>query len=209
MYKKSLLVLSIISPICMFAVQDCSSTPQKVTVCSLEEKICCGCDHTRTFGEHWSVCEKLYSYILDILPDGSTMLELGSGWASEELSKHYTVWSVEHDKEWLNKYDTNYIYAPIEKGWYSTEHLKKQLPEQYSLLLVDGPPGSIGRGKFLDNIDLFKTNIPIIFDDINRPAEYELMDKVAQLLKRDPELFECGKKRFGVLLPKDAEDSSE
>jgi hypothetical protein len=48
-----------------------------------------------------------------MLVDGSTILELGSGWASGELSKHYRVYSVEHDEKWLDAFDTNYIYAPL------------------------------------------------------------------------------------------------
>ncbi len=169
--------------------------------CTRDESICYGCDHLRTFGEHWSVCEKLYTYIQSILPEGGTMLELGSGWASGEFSKHYSVWSVEHNAKWLNLYDTHYIYAPIVDGWYSTDHLKKQLPKKYDLILIDGPPGSIGRGKFFDHIDLFNTDVPLTFDDINRPAEYELMTKVAKHLKRDIKVYKCGHKKFGVVMP--------
>jgi len=94
MYKRLLQLLFILAPALSLASQE--STPN---ICSRDVSICCGCDHLRTFGEHWSVCEKLYSYIRETLKEGSTMLELGSGWASEEFSKHYTVWSIEHDEE--------------------------------------------------------------------------------------------------------------
>lgn len=128
------------------------------------------------------------------------MIELGSGWASGEFSKHYNVWSVEHNARWIGKYDTNYIHAPIIDGWYSTEALKEHLPKDYGLILVDGPPGSIGRGKFFDNIDLFKTDVIIIFDDVQRDPEYNLMVKVANHLDRTIEIHECGDKKFGVVL---------
>lgn len=144
---------------------------------------------------------KLYGYILSLVSPGATILELGSGWASSELSRHLKVYSIEHDQNWLNKYKTNYIYAPIVDGWYSIEHLKGKLPASYDLILVDGPTGWIGRHKFFDNIHLFKTNVPIIFDDVNRDAEYKLMMKIAELLKRQPHVVKCGNKSFGALIP--------
>lgn len=160
----------------------------------------CHCSQTRTFGQHWSICKQLFDYILETLPEGSTMIELGSGWASGQLSQYYDVWSVEHDKRWIGQYDTNYIYAPLVNKWYSVSHLQEQLPKEYDLLLVDGPPGVIGRGKFFDNIYLFNTDIPIIFDDVNRKTEYDLMMKVAHYLNREVAIMSCGNKKFGVLL---------
>ncbi len=122
--------------------------------------------HLRTFESAWSMCEKLYNYMLQILPEGSTMVELGSGWASEQFSKHYEVYSVEHNEEWVGKYDTHYIYAPIIDGWYSIDALKENLPQKYDL----------------------------IFDDVQRKAEYDLMKKVADYLKRKVIIKKCGKK---------------
>ena len=66
----------------------------------------------------WSISKELFDYIRKILPEGSTIVELGSGWASEQLSKYYTVYSIEHSEKWLDKYNTNYIYAPIKNNWY-------------------------------------------------------------------------------------------
>ena len=155
-------------------------------------------DHNEIWANEWSICQELYNYILATLPRGSTILELGSGWGSSKLSMHYEVWSVEHDIDWLGRYKTHYIYAPIVNGWYSIEHLKNQLPRYYDLLLVDGPPEDLGgRSKFFDNLALFNTHIPIIFDDVNRKAEYELMVDVANHLQRKIEIYACGDKKFG------------
>jgi hypothetical protein len=114
----------------------------------------------------------------------------------------YNVYSVEHNKNWVGKYSSNYIYAPIKNGWYDTEVLAKKLPENYDLILVDGPPGAIGRGKFYDNLHLFNTNVPMIFDDVNRDGEYALMEKVAAKLQRKFEIFKTSsQKQFGLILP--------
>ncbi len=158
-------------------------------------------DCRRAFGG-WSIDEELFNFIREILPPEKTILELGSGWASGEFSKYYTIYSVEHSQRWLDKYDTNYIYAPIKNQWYDADVLKKLLPTKYDLILVDGPPGfgKTNRLGFYDNLDLFKTDIPIIFDDVNRKDEYSLMIRVAQKLQRDVAVFIGNDKRFGVVL---------
>ncbi len=46
----------------------------------------------------------------------------------------------------------------------------------------------------------FNTNVPIIFDDANRPAEYDLMVKVANAFNRSFTIFDDSvRKQFGVL----------
>jgi len=167
-----------------------------------QANICRYIKYLRDFGHNWSISKELFDYIRSILAKGKTILELGSGWASSELSKYYTVYSIEHNKYWLNKFNTHYIYAPIKDRWYDTEILKNKLPKTYDLILVDGPPGpTIGRGGFYTNLHLFNTDVPIIFDDVNRQAEYDLMVKVANTLNRSFIIFDdSARKQFGVLL---------
>jgi len=143
-----------------------------------------------------SIPKELFLYIRERLPEG-TILELGSGWASGQLSKFYTLYSIEHDHRWLNRYNTNYIYAPIKNRWYNVDILKRELPEKYDLILIDGPPGDIGRGGFYTNLWLFDTNTIIIFDDVNRKAEYDLMVRVANKLNRG--FTVSAKDRFGKM----------
>ena len=67
---------------------------------------------------------------------------------------------------------------------YDVDVIKEKLIDKYDLILVDGPNGKFGRGGFLKHIDLFNTNVPIIFDDINRDAERQLMIKVSEKVGR-------------------------
>ena len=155
------------------------------------------------FGD-WSISKELFRYIRHLLPDGKTILELGSGWATGELAKYYTLCSIEHNLSWVGKYSSTYIHAPLKQGWYDVEILKKELPAHYDLILVDGPPGLMGplgsgRIGFLYNLSLFNTNVPIIFDDVDRPAEYCIMNIVAHTLKKPFQIFEGSGKKFAVI----------
>ena len=60
----------------------------------------------------YSVDRELIDLMVKLVPSG-TLLEFGSGRATEVFSKYYTVYSVEENPEWLNKYNSNYIHAPI------------------------------------------------------------------------------------------------
>lgn len=162
-------------------------------------------DIERDFGG-WAVERQLFDYILSVLPDGKTVLELGSGWATGELVKHYTVYSVEHDKKWLNRFDSHYIYALLVNGWYDVNVLKTQLPHQYDLILIDGPVGinENSRYGFYTNLALFKTNCIMIFDDVNRKGDYKLFTDVAGALNRPFEIVKGRSKNFGVIMPSDS-----
>lgn len=151
----------------------------------------------------WAIQESCYNFIKEILPKGKTILELGSGIGTDYLSKHYKMYSIENYLEWINKYDSEYIFAPIKNyddtwtapelpgengpkqiGWYNPMFLEDNLPKHYDLILIDGPNGIFGRGGFLKHIDMFNTSVPIIFDDINRHTERALMIKVSEHIGR-------------------------
>ncbi|MEX0849103.1 MAG: hypothetical protein WD055_02645 [Candidatus Dependentiae bacterium] len=153
---------------------------------------------TRDFGG-WSIAKELFDHIKELLPKGSTLLEFGSGWASGEFSKHYTVYSVEHDPFFLNQYNTNYIYAPIKDSWYDPNILAEDLPKDYDLILVDGPVGNIGRYGFYVYFDLFRKDVPIIIDDVNRPEEYRLMMDLVDMLGRSYEIYTVNTKQYGII----------
>jgi hypothetical protein len=167
----------------------------------------------------WAIQESCFNLIREILPEGKTILELGSGHGTEALSKFYNMISIENEKPWVGKYKSHYIEAPIknydsamsvqtkglfrdsnpylapdlpgegkapkQSGWYDPDVVKKGLSGlTYDLILVDGPNGLIGRGGFLKHLNLFNTNVPIIFDDINREAESQMMIKISEILNK-------------------------
>lgn len=148
-----------------------------------------------------AISQELYVYMCDILPEGSTVLELGSGYGTGQLAKHFSMHSIEHDSKWVGRYNSSYIYAPVRGNWYSVEAIKKGLPEHYDLILIDGPPRHIGRRGFINNLDLFDVNVPLIFDDTHLPDELQLMIDVARKLKRNCYQYICADKKWGVIFP--------
>lgn len=129
----------------------------------------------------FSIEKQLFDAIRRNLAEGSTLVELGSGKATAELIKLYKVYSVEHNMKYYKKYHDNYIYAPIIDGWYDPYAIQANLPDKYDALLIDGPTGKIGRGGFIDHIDIFKPNILYIFDDINRDVEFTVFKEFCKI----------------------------
>jgi len=163
-------------------------------------------------GADWAVSATLVEVIKDLIPVKGTILELGSGEGTVELSEFFTVYSVEHDPEWLGKYKTNYIHAPLKEHkpvggfgdevveWYDPDVLRGKLPKSYDLLLVDGPPKN--RSGFIKYFELFRADVPIIFDDVNRSRDMTVMTKIAARLSRPYTVYGLHEaKHFGIILP--------
>jgi len=153
-----------------------------------------------------SIAEETFNWIIKNVPKGNTILELGSGKGTIELSKNYKVFSIEHDKRWINVCKNNtYIHAPLKKyelyTWYNIEMIKKNLPKHYDFLLIDGPPGyTCGRKGLLYNIHLFKPDVTFLFDDVHRKNDLDNMKDIATKLNRKYEVFRADKRRqFGIL----------
>ena len=162
-----------------------------------------------------SISEECLNYIKSILPKGSTILELGSGDGTTWLAKDYKMYSVENQSEWFDKYpnDTTYINCNIkyydeeytapnileQTGWYDPDDLFPNLPDSYDLILVDGPGGQWGRGGFFKHIDKFNTDVPMIFDDIHRIQDSDVMENVSEYVNRDYKIIDY---YTGVILGK-------
>ena len=148
-----------------------------------------------------SISNNCIKFIKEILPAESTILELGSGNGTIALSDYYKMYSVENQPEWYDKfplcttyincrtkkYDSKFIKPDIkgtQTAWYHPEDIFNNIPKSYDMILVDGPGGSYGRGGFFKYLDKFNTDVPILFDDINREAELDLMKRVSKKLNK-------------------------
>jgi hypothetical protein len=149
----------------------------------------------------WGLTDEAVRWITERLPANSHILELGSGEVSTgQLSRRYFMTSVENNLDYVNMYPSRYIYAPKVGSWYDVAILRTHLPRRYDLLLVDGPEGSAARRGFLDHLELFRTDVPIVIDDTWRDTERVMSFELAALLKA--KLLPFGD--FSVLLPRES-----
>jgi predicted O-methyltransferase YrrM len=135
----------------------------------------------------WALPSKAFQWIENNIPFGRNIVELGSGNGSSRLSENYQLWSIEHDEAWLHTSSSNYIHAEIipysvnglEGFWYNREKIEQALPKEYDLLIIDGPPSSIGRNGVLVFHDLFDWSGYILIDDTHRAEDKLLADQIA------------------------------
>ncbi|MEA2708102.1 MAG: hypothetical protein QOF78_703 [Phycisphaerales bacterium] len=151
----------------------------------------------------WSIPAEMLKFMVLHVPAGASVLELGSGRGTQELSWFFRMHSVEHDPKWVGKYASQYIYAPINGGWYDRDAVRAGIKSlQPAAVLVDGPPSRIGREGFARHLDLFDTSGWILFDDVNRPRDRDHFNAVCErLADRRHEVLPGGGKEFGVIYP--------
>jgi len=161
--------------------------------------------------EDWSLLPNCHAWIVRNIPAGATILSLGSGEGDARLSAAgYHMVCVEHSLEWLGRYPSiAYIHAPLKWhkpiagydhcSWYDAEIVNKAIKNlDYAAIIMDGPPGAEGRSGFLKYIDMFKHNVPFIFDDLHRQAERKLANSVAARLN-SPLVIYIESKHWGVV----------
>lgn len=133
------------------------------------------------------------------IPHGRTILELGSGEGTRAIvDMGYQVYSVEAHEEWLNKYGSIYIHAPLKDyefgTWFDVDKISPVIQLlDYDLLIIDGPRGSEGRCNYVYFSDLFSPEHYLI-DDTERRGEYAIYKHLEQKLQRQgKEYTEDGK----------------
>ena len=159
--------------------------------------------------DDWSINCECFVKIVELIKFNDTILELGSGKSSELLNKFYNVISVEDNKEWINKYNTHYIHVnTVGKGEYDFKELSKKIKDiDYKLLIIDGPNDN--RQEIVNYINIFKNNIPVIWDDTQVYEKYAI--QMSKSLNKSYETFQCtpqgefwrkysGGKRFTLII---------
>ena len=143
--------------------------------------------------------EKAFRIIDERITKGKNIVELGSGEGTKRLSERFNVISIEHDENWISQLENTHIFAPIisneistsfgEEGWYDISQKNKLIPKKIELLLIDGPPGWIGRSGILGNTWLIHRARHILIDDTDRNAESELTTQILKLTNGSIEEF--------------------
>jgi 16S rRNA G966 N2-methylase RsmD len=150
----------------------------------------------------WAIDESAFNWIIKNIKKGTNILELGSGTGTIELSKNYNIYSIEHDKNYLNLCKNSiYIYAEIIDKFYNIKKIENLLPKKYDLLLIDGPPKAVSdRNKFLEFTEYFNLTTNILVDDTNRKSEFNLLKELSRITKRKYKIIGNEDKSFGIIL---------
>lgn len=135
--------------------------------------------------------KELFDQIRTLIPDGAIVIEFGSGKVSTKaLAEHYNLYSVDENNTFIGLVSrVKYIHAPINDGWYDRKILKRCLPKQCDLILIDGPAGTGNRYGILHNLDLIQAKT-IIVHDTNRRPEWILAETIAYRLNKQLEFKE-------------------
>jgi hypothetical protein len=157
--------------------------------------------------ESWMLPKEALEFVIEHVEPGSVVVEFGSGHGSETLSKHFDLYSFEHDEAWLGVTSSTYIHAPIvenqhaaeegEKGWYKLDVVKQHWPKNPQCVIVDGPPGFIGRTGILSMLEELASVPLILVDDIDREAELQLLNTLSTRLDRIQTTYGVEKPRQG------------
>jgi hypothetical protein len=168
-----------------------------------------------TYESDASIGDALIQWLVENLPEKSTILELGSGEGTKRLLEYgWSVHSIEHDPMFCRVIPYHkYILAPLTphkpiqnypslNEWYDREPLHEYNTQGnwYDLLLIDGPP-SPNRVGLIKYWDLFNPNVPWVFDDLNRKPEMHLIHGISARIGRPYTVFNAygHGKDFGVI----------
>ena len=129
----------------------------------------------------WEMCEEMIGEIKRLVKPGSTILELGSGESTGILfSAGFRMISVEQNYQYLSKHPSHYIHAPLVNDWYDPDPIREGLGGfTYQAIIIDGP-ASADRRNMLDHLHLFDMDVTIFVDDIDRPKDAELFEKLTK-----------------------------
>lgn len=182
-------------------------------------------------GDPWALPAEARRWIEDHIPPGGVVLELGSGSGSPLLRNYFDrVVSVEHAAGFLWRYPrVEYAFAPLKpvplstgagarraipRGgpnptWYDPDKVKAAVDSAgaYSLLIVDGPPGSsrVGMLSFLEVFGPQLLQAHVLIDDTDRMADAvvarELAVRLGRRVKEHPAPSRGSTKQFSTLSP--------
>lgn len=150
------------------------------------------------------IIEEVVNSLVEVVPEGSTILELGTGKGTDYLVKKFNVLSVENRVKWHTGKSTLlhvplkelkvemqefYTLFPNARSWYDPDILKNIIKNyKYDAILIDGPKCRKGSSRpfmyyFYDKI--FDTSVPVLIDDLWRPSDWMVAYRICKVKDAD------------------------
>lgn len=154
--------------------------------------------------QEFAIAPELWQAIEPHLQPGILTLEFGSGlstWLFDAANTAHTA--LEHDASWARRCRRGNLSPmvrlheqQIRDGWYDWRPNRP-----YDVILIDGPPGNIGREGVLPHVEKLCHATTIVFvDDVQRTPERKLAEKIAQCLDRTIETITCADGRESAII---------
>lgn len=146
---------------------------------------------------------------LNVLPEGGTILELGSGKSTTTFcDSGRRVVTVEHSEKYLGRCkDAEYVFAPMVEGFYGQDHFLRAAGlalrnGNLRGVVVDGPPKKHGahRSLLAEYLALFK-GFPFLIDDTNRRSERNLVNMMSERGWKVGVTGGTGGKKWAIMMP--------
>jgi glycosyltransferase involved in cell wall biosynthesis len=161
-------------------------------------------EHRNNLSNGWALEKDAINFILRHFTPGKKVLEFGSGLGTEALLRTYDVTSIEHDKRFAYSRAPNHhcYIAEIKDQWYDRSVIPEVLKKSFDLIIVDGPPSALRKG-ILKNMDFFKDlRTPIIFDDMHRDLDRQVMEQFCDALNYKYEIHKGVEKSIAYCFTK-------
>ena len=137
----------------------------------------------------WMMPDEIFAWLEENVEEGASVLEFGSGHGSLKLAQRFKLISIEHNPDWLAVAPSKYVHAEImenpvsnehaQQGWYDPDPIIEAINStRISVVIVDGPPGDIGRHGLLSILDVLPKDAIFIVDDVHRDDELDLLQKL-------------------------------
>lgn len=132
-------------------------------------------------------------------------LEFGSGLSTLAFDRQKTMHTaIEHSRQWIERVEPHLrnqtvevIHAPIDNGWYSWQPPEN---EKYDVILIDGPPQSIGRKQCIEHVVRHVQPDGVIYvDDTMRTEEQEISAELCRRLGWQARRINHGGRSYDVV----------
>jgi len=140
----------------------------------------------------WMIGRETVEQLLKIVPVGSTVLELGGGVGTAVLRAFYDVKTFENDAEWRG-FNSYYAVESINGDWYDFDERDGRLFRDYDCIIIDGPKKTYKRDGFIEHMDKFNLDVPIVVDDTEREAGKRIVKAIEKATGRKGKTYSSKK----------------